>query len=57
LWSIHTGGKGAHDDPAKAFITWRDIIDRNTDNQENGRSPYASLVEFMRTSTDRSWMD
>jgi phosphatidylserine/phosphatidylglycerophosphate/cardiolipin synthase-like enzyme len=48
LWHLHTGGKGAQDDPEAAFIAWQDIIKKNKDLQNNGTGdkPYAPLVEF-----------
>jgi hypothetical protein len=33
------------------------IIERNEGHQANGLAPYASLVGFMRTSSDRSYAD
>jgi len=57
LWCLHTGGKAAQDDPAKAFTAWGKIITRNARNQSKGLAPYASLVGFMRTSNVRSYAD
>jgi phosphatidylserine/phosphatidylglycerophosphate/cardiolipin synthase-like enzyme len=58
LWSLHTAGLGASDDPKAAFGAWRDIITNNTELQSAGKKPpYASLVGFMRTSNVRSYSD
>jgi len=58
LWSLHTGGKGAQDDPGQAFQSWDDIINQNTNRQQSGsQPPYASLVGFLRTSEARSYSD
>jgi hypothetical protein len=57
LWDMHTGGKGAQDDPADAFDSWSDIIKRNSDHQAQKLAPYASLVGFMRTSPKRTRLD
>jgi hypothetical protein len=57
LWDMHTGGKGAQDDPAEAFEEWRKIINQNSDNQKKKLAPYASLVGFMRTSPKRTRLD
>jgi len=57
LCDLHTGGKGAQDDPADAFDSWGKIIKRNALNQSTGLPPYASLIGFMRTSNVRSYAD
>jgi phosphatidylserine/phosphatidylglycerophosphate/cardiolipin synthase-like enzyme len=58
LWSLHTGGKGAQDDPAEAFKQWGLIIKNNSDFQKSGNQmPAASLVGFLRTSDVRSYSD
>ena len=46
LWDLHTAGKGAQDDPDKAFDAWQEIIDENKDLQEAKDAPSAPLVEF-----------
>ena len=57
LWNIHTGGKGAQDNPAEAFVTWGDIMDKNGKRVGNKEVPYASLVRFMREDPTRTWWD
>ncbi|AQV94468.1 phospholipase [Cupriavidus necator] len=58
LWNIHTSGRGAQDDPAKAFAAWSDVITDNSDRQASKtQSPCASLVGFYRDSTKRSRLD
>jgi phosphatidylserine/phosphatidylglycerophosphate/cardiolipin synthase-like enzyme len=57
LWNLHTGDRGAQDNPADASDQWGKIIKQNADNQKKGLAPYASLVGFMRTSSDRSYAD
>ena len=48
LWDMHTGGKGAQNDPGAAFKAWQDITEKNKKRQEDKRDgvPYAPLVEF-----------
>jgi phosphatidylserine/phosphatidylglycerophosphate/cardiolipin synthase-like enzyme len=48
LWDLHTGGKGAQDDPEAAFKAWQDIINKNKVRQtgKTKDKPYAPLVEF-----------
>ena len=48
LWELHTGGRGAQDDPALAFIAWDDVIKENKDLQDDKRkgTPIASVVGF-----------
>jgi phosphatidylserine/phosphatidylglycerophosphate/cardiolipin synthase-like enzyme len=55
LWTLHAGR--ANDDPQKASSDWDDVIGRNKANRDNALPPVASLVEFMRTSKDRSYDD
>ncbi|MDO3615315.1 phospholipase D-like domain-containing protein [Ralstonia pseudosolanacearum] len=57
LWGIHTKGMGAQEDVALAFKAWDYIIDQNAKNERSKLAPYASLVGFMRTSPDRSYLD
>ncbi len=73
LWGIHTRpspserpkvsaknrvyAMAASDNIAEAFDAWGQIIDRNTENQQNKLAPCASLVGFMRTSEKRSYLD
>jgi phosphatidylserine/phosphatidylglycerophosphate/cardiolipin synthase-like enzyme len=57
LWGIHTKGIGAQDDVTKAFEQWGKVIDQNAKNQSAKLAPMASLVGFMRTSPDRSYLD
>ncbi len=46
LWGLHTGGKGAQDDPEKAFNVWAEIINTNKELQEIKMIPDAPLIEF-----------
>lgn len=46
LWSLHTSGRGAQDDPAEAFKNWQDVIAENKDRQVNKLGPSAPIVEF-----------
>ena len=58
LWEIHTNGLGAQEDVGKAFKEWGRIIAQNTRDQgEGGKTPYASLVGFLRTDPTRSHLD
>ncbi|MCT7328744.1 phospholipase D-like domain-containing protein [Ralstonia sp. CHL-2022] len=72
LWGIHTKAsasehaantphpmfeEAAGDDIADAFKAWGKIIERNTQNQNKSQAPCASLIGFMRTSPDRSYLD
>ncbi|WP_432257351.1 phospholipase D-like domain-containing protein [Cupriavidus sp. TMH.W2] len=58
LWSIHTKGTGAQDDPKVAFKAWSNIINNNSDfRASKTQSPIASLVGFYRDSTKRSRLD
>lgn len=55
LWTLHTGS--ADDDPQKASSHWDDVIGRNKVNRDSAFPPVASLIEFLRTSKDRSYDD
>lgn len=57
LWGIHTKGMGAQNNVGEAFVQWDRIISRNAKNQRDKLAPYASLVGFMRTSPERSYLD
>jgi phosphatidylserine/phosphatidylglycerophosphate/cardiolipin synthase-like enzyme len=58
LWNLHTNGIGAQDDMKEASTNWAKIAQNNADLQADGKqSPYASLVQFMRTSNSRSYSD
>ncbi|MDR6475514.1 phosphatidylserine/phosphatidylglycerophosphate/cardiolipin synthase-like enzyme [Burkholderia sp. OAS925] len=59
LWNLHTKGfkDGASDSPDAAFKAWTYIVNQNARNQKSGLAPIASLVGFMRTSSDRSYAD
>lgn len=58
LWSMHTKNEGAQDDPAKAFIQWEKIMGNNDSFKNDGNKlPYASLVRFMRASSERTYKD
>ncbi|WP_175847704.1 phospholipase D-like domain-containing protein [Burkholderia arboris] len=58
LWSLHTNKEGMQDAPAEAFTTWTDIVKKNADRQDGGvKSPYASIVRFMRMSNERTYKD
>ncbi len=46
LWDLHTNGRGAQDDVAKAFDAWQEIIDKNKDRQSKNLAPITPLVEF-----------
>lgn len=46
LWNLHTAGKGAQDDPEKAFIAWGDIINVNNGLRPKGQPTSAPIVEF-----------
>jgi phosphatidylserine/phosphatidylglycerophosphate/cardiolipin synthase-like enzyme len=46
LWDLHTDGRGAQDDVAKAFKAWQKIINKNKDRQSQKLTPYAPIVEF-----------
>ncbi|OBY93582.1 phospholipase [Pseudomonas sp. AU11447] len=48
LWHLHTAGKGAQDEPKKAFKSWEDIIKNNKDFKSDQRNgvPGAPIVEF-----------
>ncbi|WP_019446925.1 phospholipase D-like domain-containing protein, partial [Cupriavidus sp. BIS7] len=57
LWGIHTNGRGAQDDPARAFEAWGKIISRNARNRANGLAPESSLIEFRRDDPKRTIRD
>ena len=72
LWGIHTRPsssrlvgnmagavytKAAGENVGEAFKAWQMIIDHNTKNQNTKLAPIASLIGFMRTSSDRSYLD
>lgn len=57
LWKIHTKGLGAHDDPAKVFKAWGDLVERNADNRGKGLAPEASLIQFRRDDPKRTNKD
>ncbi|MDR0280938.1 MAG: phosphatidylserine/phosphatidylglycerophosphate/cardiolipin synthase family protein [Paucimonas sp.] len=46
LWDLHTGGRGAQDNPAEAFYEWQDLVDENKDRLANKLGPSTPLVEF-----------
>lgn len=46
LWGLHTGGRGAQDDPEVAFEVWQEIMDNNKVLRSKKMSPDTSLVEF-----------
>jgi phosphatidylserine/phosphatidylglycerophosphate/cardiolipin synthase-like enzyme len=48
LWNLHTGGRGAQDDPVVAFKEWQKIIEENKSLQSDKKAgaPSAPLVEF-----------
>ncbi|MCQ9473785.1 phospholipase D-like domain-containing protein, partial [Pseudomonas alliivorans] len=46
LWNLHTGNKGAQDDPKDAFAAWQDVVDNNKRLNSKNMTPDASLVEF-----------
>ncbi|WP_447748406.1 phospholipase D-like domain-containing protein [Pseudomonas nicosulfuronedens] len=54
LWNLHTDGKGAQDDPKKAFKAWENIINRNKRLQNDKRSgvPEAPIIEFFFDPTE-----
>ncbi|MBT8765648.1 phospholipase [Metapseudomonas boanensis] len=46
LFELHTGGKGAQDDPKQAFDAWTEIIERNKDLQSEKLTPKAPVIAF-----------
>jgi phosphatidylserine/phosphatidylglycerophosphate/cardiolipin synthase-like enzyme len=46
LWSLHTKGMGAQDDPAVAFYYWAKTIKRNKVRAKAKNVPCASLIGF-----------
>lgn len=59
LWDLHTGGKGAQDDPGEAFKTWQKVIDKNKDSQSDKQNgvPYAPIIEFYYGNATQTDMD
>ena len=59
LWNLHTAGKGAQDDPKKAFYEWGNIIEENKTRQRLAftGAPWAPLVEFNVLSPALSDLD
>jgi phosphatidylserine/phosphatidylglycerophosphate/cardiolipin synthase-like enzyme len=57
LWTLHTKGRGAQDDPVKAFKEWGKIISNNKDAQSQHKPPVASLIEFYRDDPTLSDQD
>ena len=58
LWHDHTRGMGDQDDPAEAFAQWTEIIEENKSRQEDGgKPPHASLIEFRRDDPKRTYKD
>ncbi|MRK23471.1 phospholipase D-like domain-containing protein, partial [Pseudomonas sp. JG-B] len=47
LWDLHTGGRGAQDDPKQAFDAWQELIKGNRERQSKGLPPDTPLVEFL----------
>lgn len=72
LWGLHTrtsgptpsdvspaasGHGGLHDELSDAYTRWWQIADKNTKFQGRKKAPLASLVDFYRASSDRSYKD
>ncbi|MBT8768445.1 phospholipase [Metapseudomonas boanensis] len=59
LWGLHTDGRGAQDDPKKAFKAWEKIIENNKKLQRDRKNgvPDAPLVEFLYDKTTLSNLD
>ncbi|MFZ1874276.1 MAG: phosphatidylserine/phosphatidylglycerophosphate/cardiolipin synthase family protein [Chania sp.] len=52
LWTLHTDGQGADDDPEKAFNQWDDIINKNTKIQnDQSDKPIGRLIKFIDHAT------
>ncbi|MFB0713794.1 phospholipase D-like domain-containing protein [Buttiauxella noackiae] len=48
LWKLHTNGKGAQDDPEKAFAAWQDLLDENESLQGTKKdAPVTPLINFL----------
>jgi len=47
IWALHTNGLGAQEDFGDAFEAWGELMKRNRDREEPGRSPIAPLREFI----------
>jgi hypothetical protein len=56
-WSATTHGQGAQDDPAEAFKQWEKVIRQNIFRQPKNMIPVASLVGFLRSTSDISRSD
>ncbi|MNJ56348.1 hypothetical protein D3C77_518900 [compost metagenome] len=46
LFEMHTGGKGAQEDPVAVFKAWGDIMETNKNNQDKKLTPDASIIAF-----------
>ncbi|RMT77347.1 Phospholipase D/transphosphatidylase [Pseudomonas viridiflava] len=57
LWGLHTGNKGAQDDPDIAFKAWELIIKRNKELKAAKQQPYVSLVEFYYSKANYKDLD
>jgi phosphatidylserine/phosphatidylglycerophosphate/cardiolipin synthase-like enzyme len=58
LWSIHTNGQGAQDDPKDAFKVWTDIVNRNAVRRnKREEAPCASLIGFKSMTKSRWRLD
>jgi phosphatidylserine/phosphatidylglycerophosphate/cardiolipin synthase-like enzyme len=57
LWGMHTGGRGAQDDPVEAFGVWQDIIEKKLKCQETLDSPRAPLIGFYYGEEDQKDLD
>lgn len=62
LWSLHTRGKGAQDDPKAAFKEWKKILEKNKDrlngeDEEKAGVPDAPIIEFFYNPTTLENMD
>lgn len=57
LWSLHTAGQGAQDNPEDAFKAWQDLLDKNKELQSLRGSPETPLVEFLYDKTTLSNLD
>lgn len=48
LWNMHTSGRGVQDDPANAFDTWEDLLNKNKGRQDTKKNkPLAPLINFL----------
>lgn len=72
LWGLHTatvdgsgriqangrnGNETGQHGPEQAFFAWTQIVENNKTQLDAGNKPSSSLVEFFRSSTDRSYKD